>query len=246
MGQKVNPISFRLGVIRDWNSRWYASKEDFARNLYEDEKIRRLIDKEITAGMIARVDIERTSKRIRVQIYAGRPGMIIGRQGVQIEKLKEDIQDIIGEENKLIVDIKEIKNPVLEAKIVADNIAFQLKKRSAFRRTMKKAIQAVKDAGGEGIKIRCSGRLGGAEIARSESYKYGKVPLQTIRADIDYGFTEAKTTFGIIGVKVWIYKGEKFGRNTVESSRAAKRSSDSKRLPGARDADGGAKKEKDK
>ena len=138
--------------------------------------------------------------------------MIIGRGGIQIEKLKESIQEIIGESNKLIVDIKEIKNLTLDAKCVADNIAFQLKKRMPFRRAMKKAIQSVKDVGGEGIKIRCAGRLGGAEIARSESYKFGKIPLQTIRADIDYGFSESKTTFGIIGIKVWIYKGEKFSR----------------------------------
>ncbi len=212
MGQKVHPVSFRLGIIRDWNSRWYAPKEKFASNLLEDAKIRRLIEKEITTGMVSRVDIERTSKRIRVQIYAGRPGMIIGRGGVVIEKLKEQIQDIIGESNKLIVDIREIKNLALDAKCVADNISFQLVKRMPFRRAMKKAVQSVKDAGGEGVKIRCAGRLGGAEIARSETRKFGKIPLQTIRADIDYGFTEAHTTYGLIGIKVWIYKGEKFDR----------------------------------
>lgn len=223
MGQKVHPVSFRLGVIRDWNSRWYASKWDFAKNLQEDAKIRELIQKEITSGLVSRVDIERTAKRIRVQIYAGRPGMIIGRQGAQIEKLKEAIQSIIGEENKLAIDIKEIPNPALDAKIVADNIAFQLKKRIAFRRAMKRAIQATKEAGGEGIKIRCAGRLGGSEIARSESYKYGKVPLQTIRADIDYGFSEAKTTYGVIGIKVWIYKGEKFERKAGVKKEAAEK-----------------------
>jgi len=213
MGQKVHPTSFRLGIIKDWHSRWYAPKGKFASNLREDYGIRKLIEKEITSGMVSSVDIERTSKRTRVQIYAGRPGMIIGRGGVQIEKLKEAIQNIIGDSNKLIVDIKEIKNLTLDAKCVADNIAFQLIKRMPFRRAMKKAIQSIKDAGGEGVKIRCAGRLGGAEIARAESYKFGKIPLQTIRADIDYGFSEAKTTFGIIGIKVWIYKGVKFSRN---------------------------------
>ncbi len=212
MGQKVHPTSFRLGIIRDWNSRWYAPKEKFASNLHEDAKIRRLIEKEITTGMISNVSIERTSKRTRILIYAGRPGMIIGRGGIVIEKLKEKIQNIIGDTNKLIVDIKEIKNLALNAKCVADNIAFQLVKRMPFRRAMKKAVQSVKDAGGEGVKIRCAGRLGGAEIARAESQKFGKVPLQTIRADIDYGFTEAHTTYGLIGIKVWIYKGIKFDR----------------------------------
>ncbi len=222
MGQKVNPISFRLGFNRGWNSRWYATKADFARNLAQDAKIRKLIQKEITSGMVSRVDIERTSKRIRVQIYAGRPGMIIGRQGAQIERLKESIQTVIGEGNKLLVDIKEVSNPTLDAQIVADNVAFQLVRRMAFRRTMKKALQAVKDAGGEGIKIRCAGRLGGAEIARAESYKFGKIPLQTIRADIDYGFSEARTTYGIIGVKVWIYKGEKFAKKVKKTGTGPK------------------------
>ena len=215
MGQKVHPTSFRLGSVRDWNSRWYASKADFGDVLLEDFKIRKLIESEVTAGAISHVDIERATQRVRVKIYSGRPGMIIGRRGAQIEKLKESIQDIVGTENKLFIDIKEVPNPALDAKIIADNISFQLKKRIAFRRAMKKTIQAVRDAGGEGIKIRCSGRLGGAEIARSESYKYGKVPLQTIRANIDYAFIEARTAYGIIGVKVWLYKGEKMKRQII-------------------------------
>jgi len=213
MGQKVHPTSFRLGVIRNWNSRWFATKDQFADNILADARIRKIINKEIRNAMISRIDIERTSKRVRIQIFAGRPGMIIGRGGTQIEKLKEEIQKVIGDENKLAIDIREIKNTTLDAKIVADNIAFQLEKRVAFRRAMKKSMQLVKDAGGEGVKIRCSGRLGGAEIARAESYKFGKIPLQTIRADIDYGFSEARTTYGVIGIKVWIYKGEKFDRN---------------------------------
>lgn len=212
MGQKVNPISMRIGVTRGWNSIWYATKQEFPVRLIQDAKIRKIIEKDMNAASVSRVEIERAAKRVRVIIYSGRPGMLIGRKGVQIEKLKEDVQDIIGSEIKLFIDIKEIKNPALDAKIVADNIAFQLLKRAAFRRVMKKTIQNVKDAGGEGVRVRCSGRLGGAEIARSESYKFGKIPLQTIRADIDYGFSEAKTTYGIIGIKVWIYKGDKLGK----------------------------------
>ncbi|MBU0683786.1 MAG: 30S ribosomal protein S3 [Candidatus Omnitrophota bacterium] len=210
MGQKVHPISFRIGVTRSWNSRWYATKQDFAQKLFQDNKIRRLIEKEMSMAHISHVDIERTSNRVRVMIYSGRPGMVIGRKGTQIEKLKEDILNMVGDQTKVFIDILEVKTPSLDAKIVADNLAFQLVKRVAFRRAMKKTIQAHKDAGGEGIKIKCSGRLGGAEIARSEGYKWGKIPLQTIRADIDYGFSEARTTYGIIGIKVWIYKGEKF------------------------------------
>ncbi|MEA3489934.1 MAG: 30S ribosomal protein S3 [Candidatus Omnitrophota bacterium] len=210
MGQKVHPISFRIGVIRDWNSRWYANKEEYPEKLLQDAKVRKLVEKELSRAMVSHIDIERASNRVRVMIYSGRPGIVIGRRGGQIEMLKEQIQNIVGDQSKLFVDIKEVPNPAFDAKIVADSIAFQLVKRIAFRRAMKKAIQSLKDAGGEGIKIKCSGRLGGAEIARSEGYKWGKIPLQTIRADIDYGFTEARTAYGIIGVKVWIYKGEKF------------------------------------
>ena len=212
MGQKVNPISFRLGVIRDWNSRWYAPKNEYADQLLQDCKIRKIAEKSLTQALVSHVDVERASQRVRVIIHAGRPGMIIGRKGAQIDTLKEEIQKIIGEGNKLFVDIKEVPNLALDAKIVADNIAFQLVKRIAFRRAMKKTIQSLKDAGGEGIKVKCSGRLAGAEIARSEGYKWGKIPLHTLRADIDYGFSEAKTAYGLIGVKVWIYKGEKFER----------------------------------
>lgn len=214
MGQKVHPISFRVGVIRDWNSRWYARKEVYADQLLQDVKIRKIVEKSLEQALVSRVDIERARQRIRVIIYAGRPGMIIGRKGAQIEILKEKISEIVGDQDKLFIDIKEVGNPALDAKIVSGNIAFQLVKRIAFRRAMKKTIQALKDAGGEGIKVKCSGRLAGAEIARSEGYKWGKIPLHTIRADIDYGFSEARTAYGLIGVKVWIYKGEKFERAT--------------------------------
>ncbi len=223
MGQKVHPTSFRLGVVKDWNSRWYAPKEEYADKVIQDAKIRKTIKKQMHMAHVSHVDIERASNRVRVIIHSGRPGMIIGRKGVQIEILKETVQVIIGVSAKLFIDIKEVGNPALNAKIVADNIALQLLKRIAFRRAMKKSIQALKDAGGEGIKIKCSGRLAGAEIARSESYKWGKVPLQTIRADIDYGFTESHTAYGIIGIKVWIYKGEKFTSNIPkEKKRLAK------------------------
>ncbi|MBD3426036.1 MAG: 30S ribosomal protein S3 [Candidatus Omnitrophica bacterium] len=222
MGQKVHPTSFRLGVIRDWSSRWYATKEEFAKNILEDAKIRKVIDNELSAALVSRVDIERASNRVRVFIHSGRPGMVIGRKGAQIEKIKESLQEIVGEQTKLFVDIKEVSNPTLDAQITADNIAFQLVRRIAFRRALKKTIQAHKDAGGEGIKIRISGRIGGAEIARAEGYKWGKIPLQTIRADIDYGFSEAKTSYGIIGVKVWIYKGEKFDRESLKSKKSQK------------------------
>jgi len=215
MGQKVHPISFRIGVTRNWNSRWYAKKEEFAEKLFQDSRIRKLIEKEMSMAKVSHVDIERATNRVKIMIYSGRPGMVIGRKGAQIEKLKEDVRNMVGSETKVFIDILEVKNAALDAKIVADNLAFQLVKRIAFRRAMKKTIQAHKDAGGEGIKLKCSGRLGGAEIARSEGYKWGKIPLQTIRADIDYGFSEAKTTYGIIGVKVWIYKGEKFDKEKV-------------------------------
>ncbi|MCK5451189.1 MAG: 30S ribosomal protein S3 [Candidatus Omnitrophica bacterium] len=210
MGQKVHPISFRLGIIRNWNSRWYASKEDFPKKLFQDAKIRKLIEKELSTASISHIDIERTNKQTRVIIFSGRPGMVIGRKGAQIERLKEDVQKIVGDQNKLQIDIREVRNPGLDAKIVADNLAFQLVKRIPFRRVMKKTVQTHRESGGQGIKINMSGRLGGAEIARSEGYKWGKIPLQTLRADIDYGFSEARTTYGIIGIKVWIYRGEKY------------------------------------
>ena len=228
MGQKVHPISFRLGVIRNWNSRWYSTKGEFAEKLLQDSKIRKIIEKELPQALVSHVDIERASNRVRVMIYSGRPGMVIGRKGGQIESLKEHVQNIVGDQNKLFIDIKEVPNPALDAKIVADNIAFQLVKRVAFRRAMKKSIQTLKEAGGEGIKIKCSGRLGGAEIARSEGYKWGKIPLQTIRADIDYGFSEARTAYGAIGVKVWIYRGEKFDTGAKEEAKEEKKKTEKK------------------
>ena len=206
MGQKVHPYSFRLGYIKDWNSRWFSKKKDFGSLLIEDVKIRKHIKKNLSQGAIAKIEIERAYGRIRIIIHSGRPGVIIGRKGAEIDRLKEELKDIVNKE--LQIDIKEIKHPAISAQLVAENIAFQLEKRISFRRAMKRAVQQAIQAGAQGIKLRCRGRLDGAEIARKESYKQGKVPLQTIRANIDYGFTEAHTTAGLIGIKVWIYTGD--------------------------------------
>ena len=206
MGQKVHPYSFRLGYIKDWGSRWFASKKDFGSLLVEDARIRSHIKKNLMQGAIARIEIERASERIRIIIYSGRPGVIIGRKGAEIDRLRDDLRSIVNKE--LQIDIKEIKVPSISAQLVAENIAFQLEKRISFRRAMKRAVQQAMTSGAGGIKIRCRGRLDGSEIARKESYKQGKVPLQTIKADVDYGFSEAHTQAGLIGVKVWIYTGD--------------------------------------
>lgn len=206
MGQKVHPYSFRLGYIRDWGSRWFARKKDFGPLLIEDARIRKYIKKNLMQAAIERVEIERASQKVRIIIHSGRPGVIIGRKGAEIDRLKDELKDIVNRE--LQIDIKEVKQPATSAQLVAENIAFQLEKRIAFRRAMKRAVQQALTSGAQGIKIRCRGRLDGAEIARKESYKQGKVPLQTIKADVDYGFTEAHTTAGLIGIKVWIYKGD--------------------------------------
>ncbi|MBU1888198.1 MAG: 30S ribosomal protein S3 [Candidatus Omnitrophica bacterium] len=206
MGQKVHPYSFRLGYIRDWNSRWFARKKDFGALLIEDAHIRSYIKKSLMQAAVAKIEIERTSKKIKVIIHSGRPGVIIGRKGAEIDRLRDELRDTVDKD--IQIDIKEIKQPSISAQLVAENIAFQLEKRIAFRRAMKRAVQQAMTSGAQGIKIRCRGRLDGAEIARKESYKQGKVPLQTIKADVEYGFTEAHTTAGLIGIKVWIYKGD--------------------------------------
>ena len=207
MGQKVHPVSFRLGVNRTWSSLWYASKRDFARYLHEDIKIRNHVLKLFNQAAISKVEIERASEKIRVNIHTARPGVIIGRKGSDIDRLREDLQKMTG--NKEVhINIREIKNAALEAQLVAENVALQLVKRIAFRRAMKKAIQQTMDSGAKGIKIQTKGRLAGSEIARAEGYLEGKVSLHTLRGDVDYGFFEAQTTYGKIGVKVWIYKGE--------------------------------------
>ncbi|MBU1044277.1 MAG: 30S ribosomal protein S3 [Candidatus Omnitrophica bacterium] len=206
MGQKVNPLSFRLGYIKDWGSRWFAKNKDFSGYLMEDLKIRKFIKKNFSSANVSKIEIERASTKIRVIVHSGRPGVIIGRRGADIDRLKDELIKIAGKE--IFVDIKEVQNPSTDAQLVAESVGFQLEKRIAFRRAMKKAIQQAMNNGAGGIKIMCSGRLGGAEIARTEKYKEGKVPLHTLRANIDYGFAEARTTYGVIGIKCWIYKGD--------------------------------------
>ena len=205
MGQKVNPHGLRVGVIKDWDSRWYAER-DFADNLVEDYNIRKFLKKKLFASGVSDIEIERASDRVRVIVHTAKPGVVIGKAGAEIEKLKKDLGKYT--DKKVFIDIKEIKRPDREAQLVAENIAQQLENRTSFRRAMKSAMQRSMKAGVLGIKTCCAGRLGGADIARSEFYSEGTIPLQTLRADIDYGFAEADTTYGKVGVKVWIYKGE--------------------------------------
>lgn len=206
MGQKVSPIAIRLGINKNWRSLWFAERRDFSRNIKEDYKIRKYIHEKFIQGAVAGVDIERLSDQIKIRIASARPGVIIGRRGADIDRLRADLSRITTKE--ISVDIKEIKNPSVDATLVAQGVAFQMEKRVGFRRAMKRAVEQAAQAGAKGIKIIVSGRLDGAEIARREKYHVGKIPLQTFRADIDYGFAEAHTTFGCIGVKVWIYKGD--------------------------------------
>ncbi len=207
MGQKVHPIGYRLGYIKTWSSRWFARPQDIKRFIKEDFAIRKYIKENLKYAGIANVEIERYPEKVRVIIHSARPGVIIGRRGAEIDRIQEDLQDIV-KDKELVIDIKEVNNPAVCAQLVAENVALQIEKRVSHRRAMKRAIQMAIEGGAKGIKINCAGRLGGAEIARSETYKEGKIPLQTLRADIDYGFAEAKTTAGLIGVKVWIYKGD--------------------------------------
>lgn len=206
MGQKVNPYVLRLGINRNWRSLWYADRKDFQNNVIEDSKIRAYIKKKFIQASVSYVVIERLAEKIKILIASARPGIIIGRRGADIEKLKADLSGLTKRE--MTVDVIEIKNPAIEANLIAQNICFQLEKRIAFRRAMKRAVEQAMQSGAKGIKIGVSGRLGGAEMARREVAREGSVPLQTLRADIDYGFAEALTTYGIIGVKVWVYKGQ--------------------------------------
>jgi len=212
MGQKVNPIALRLGFIRGWESNWYGDK-DYAEKLYEDQKIRQYISARIPKGGIARIVIERTLKRITITIHTSRPGIVIGKGGNEVDKLREELKKITAKDVQ--INIFEIKRPELDANLVAMNIANQLEARISFRRAMKMSIASTMRLGAEGIKIKCSGRLGGAEMARSESYKDGKIPLHTFRADIDYALAEASTVYGKIGVKVWICKGLVYGKRDL-------------------------------
>jgi small subunit ribosomal protein S3 len=205
LGQKVNPIGLRLGIVKTWDSRWYAEKL-YSKFLQEDILVRRYIKRKLYHAGISRVEIERTANRAKITIRASRPGIIIGQKGVEIEKLQKEIQKMTQRE--ISINIQEVRRVEADAQLVAENVALQLERRVAFRRAMKKSVTASLKFGAQGIKIACSGRLGGAEIARSEWYREGRVPLHTLRADIDYGFTEARTTYGAIGIKVWVYKGE--------------------------------------
>jgi len=206
VGQKVNPISFRLGVIKSWESRWFANNKNFGDVLEEDLKIRDFLKKKLEYAGITRIDIERASERVRIILHTARPGLVIGRRGAEIEKLKDELTKITNK--SILLDVEEVKNPEIDANLIAQNIALQLERRVSFRRAMKRAIQVAMQQGAKGIKIMVSGRLGGAEMSRTESYKEGKIPLHTLRADVDYAFEEARTTYGVIGVKVWVYKGE--------------------------------------
>ncbi len=205
MGQKVNPIGFRLGIIKTWSSRWYADKE-FKKFLHEDLRLKKYLKKKMYHAGISKIEIERAAKRIRINIYAARPGIIIGKKGAEIETLKKDLQKFTSGE--LFININEVKRPETDAQLIAENVALQLIRRVAFRRAIKRSVGMAMKLGAKGVKVAVSGRLGGAEIARSEWYRDGRVPLHTLRADIDYGFAEAKTTYGIIGIKVWVFKGE--------------------------------------
>ena len=218
MGQKINPTGLRIGVIKDWESRWFAKKGEFGDILVEDNKIREFLLELLAPAGVPRVEIERDPKRVRINIFCAKPGIVIGRGGAEIEKLKETVKKMLGGDKDVFINITEIKQPDLSAQLVAESIAAQLEKRVSFRRALKQAIGRTMKAGAKGIKAQVSGRLGGAEIARSEQYHEGTIPLQTIRADIDYGFAEAKTTYGRIGVKIWIYKGE-----VLHESRKTKR-----------------------
>ncbi|RJQ52889.1 MAG: 30S ribosomal protein S3 [Nitrospiraceae bacterium] len=217
MGQKTHPIGQRLGIIRFWDSRWFA-KKDYKELLHEDLNIQKFIKANLSHAGVPRVEIARTGQKIKATIHTARPGIIIGKKGAEVEKLKKELEAITGKE--MSVDIKEIRKPELDAQLVAENVALQLEKRVAFRRAMKKAVASALRFGAQGIKVACSGRLAGAEIARAEWYREGRVPLHTFRSDIDYGFAEANTTYGRIGVKVWIYKGDILHEPVLQSSGA--------------------------
>jgi small subunit ribosomal protein S3 len=205
LGQKVNPIGFRLGVIKTWDSKWYA-EADYAELLHEDIKIRAFLKKRLYSSGISKIEIERAANKTKINIYTARPGLIIGKKGSEVETIKKDLANLTSKE--IFINIIEVRKPELDAQLVAENVALQLERRIAFRRAMKKSVTSALKFGAKGIRITCSGRLGGAEMSRTEWYREGRVPLHTLRADIDYGFAEAKTTYGLIGIKVLIFKGE--------------------------------------
>lgn len=217
MGQKVNPTGLRLGIIRTWDSRWYAGK-NYADFIYEDFKIRKFLKQRLGHAGVSKIEIERSNKRVRLRIFTARPGIVIGKKGAEIAQLKKDLGKVVSQE--VLIDIQEVRKPELEAQLVAESVAQQLERRVAFRRAMKKGVSSAMRFGAEGVKIICSGRLGGAEMARTEWYKEGRIPLHTLRADIDYGFAEASTTYGKIGVKVFIFKGEVLSKDKVQAAAA--------------------------
>jgi small subunit ribosomal protein S3 len=217
LGQKVNPIGLRLGIIKTWDSRWYAGKK-YADYILEDHKVRKFIKKKLYHAGISRMEIERSAKRVRLRIFTARPGIVIGKKGSEIEQLKRELETLVSQE--VLIDIQEVRKPEVDAQLMAENVALQIERRVAFRRAMKRGVTSAMRFGAQGVKIICSGRLGGAEMARTEWYKEGRVPLHTLRADIDYGFTEAKTTYGLIGIKVFIFKGEILSKQDTETSRA--------------------------
>ena len=221
MGHKVNPYGFRLGIVTDWKSRWIASGKEYREFLIEDTKIREYLKRELERAAVSRVEIERTRDRLRIDLYTARPGIVIGRKGAEAERLRKGLFKITGNA-KIQFNIQEIKQPELDAMLIAQGVADQLAGRVSFRRAMKRALQTATKAGAQGIKVQCGGRLGGAEMSRSESYREGRVPLHTLRADIDYGLAEARTTFGRIGVKVWIYKGEILPYKSANDDKVAK------------------------
>ena len=242
MGQKVNPIGFRLGIVKGWDSNWYGGR-DFADKLYEDQKIRKYVYARIPKGGISKVIIERTLKRITLTIHTARPGVVIGKGGAEVDKLKEELKKLTDKDVQ--INIFEIKRPELDAKLVGESIAQQLQARISFRRAMKQSIAATMRVGAEGIKVKLSGRLGGAEMARSEQYKEGRIPLHTLRADIDYALSEANTIYGIIGIKVWIFKGEVYGKRDLSPNAGAANEAKGSRGGGnSRRREGGPKRRK--
>jgi len=213
LGQKVNPIGLRLGIVKTWESRWYAGK-NYADYILEDYKIRKFVKNKLKHAGISKIEIERSSKHIRLRVFTSRPGIVIGKKGAEISQLKKEIEKKVSHE--VVIDIQEVRKPEIDAQLVAENVALQIERRVAFRRAMKRGVSSAMRFGAKGVKIICSGRLGGAEMARTEWYKEGRIPLHTLRADIDYGFIEARTTYGIIGVKVFVFKGEILKKDEVE------------------------------
>jgi small subunit ribosomal protein S3 len=213
LGQKVNPISLRLGIVKTWESRWFAGKK-YADYIFEDYQIRKFIKEKLHHAGVAKIEIERSTRRVRLRIFTARPGIVIGKKGSEIEKLKKQLEGRVSQE--VLIDIQEVRKPEVDAQLVAENVAMQIERRVAFRRAMKRGVSSAMRFGAQGVKIICSGRLGGAEMARTEWYREGRVPLHTLRADIDYGTTEARTTYGIVGIKVFIFHGEILKKDQAE------------------------------